>query len=125
MSRGSKLFSGLLRLEQIVVVETVVVGHSAAVHVEPPLQLSCNDKESLILIILIIKLLDSIFHPGHMGRLKNGPIIDKAPRPRISNVIWILPSDTVSICQLNQIFSNSEAAMLSMLNRCSSVQSKL
>ena len=78
MSRGSKSFSGLLRLEQIVVVETVVVGHSAAVHVEPPLQLSCNDKESLILIILIIKLLDSIFHPGHMGRLKNGLIIDKA-----------------------------------------------
>ena len=77
MSRGSKLFSGLLRLEQIVVVETVVVGHSAAVHVEPPVQLSCNEKESLILI-LIIRSLDSIFHPGHMGRLKNGPIIDKA-----------------------------------------------
>ena len=36
--------------------------------------------------------------------------IDKAPRPSISNVIWILSSDTV--CQLNQLFSNSEAAML-------------
>ena len=46
MSRGSKLFSGLLRLQQIVVVETVVVGHSAAVHIEPPLQLSCNEKEA-------------------------------------------------------------------------------
>ena len=37
--------------------------------------------------------------------------VDKAPRPSISNVIWILSSDT--ICQLNQLFSNSEAAMLS------------
>ena len=35
---------------------------------------------------------------------------DKAPRPSISNVIWILSSDT--ICLLNQLFSNSEAAML-------------
>ena len=39
-------------------------------------------------------------------------IIDKAPRPSISNVIWILSSDT--IFELNQLFSNSEAAMLSM-----------
>ena len=39
--------------------------------------------------------------------------VDKAPRPSISNVIWILSSDT--ICQLNQLFSNSEAAMLSRL----------
>ena len=52
-------------------------------------------------------------------------IIDKAPRPSISNVIWVLSSDT--ICQLNQLFSNSEVAMLSMtevlwemLNRLSS-----
>ena len=37
--------------------------------------------------------------------------IDKAPLPSISNDIWILSSDT--ICQLNQLFSNSEAAMLS------------
>ena len=37
--------------------------------------------------------------------------LDKAPRPSISNGIWILSSDT--ICQLNQLFSNSEAAMLS------------
>ena len=36
--------------------------------------------------------------------------IDKAPRPSISNVIWILSS--VTVCQLNQLFSNSEAAML-------------
>ena len=36
--------------------------------------------------------------------------VDKAPRPSISNVIWILSSD--NICQLNQLFSNSEAAML-------------
>ena len=38
--------------------------------------------------------------------------VDKAPRPSISNVIWVLSSDT--ICQLNQLFSNSEVAMLSM-----------
>ena len=37
--------------------------------------------------------------------------IDKAPRPSISNVIGILSSDTT--CQLNLLFSNSEAAMLS------------
>ena len=30
-----------------------------------------------------------------------------------SFVIWILPSDTVTICQLNQFNTNSEAAMLS------------
>ena len=36
--------------------------------------------------------------------------VDKAPRACISNVIWILSSDT--ICQLNQLLSNSEAAML-------------
>ena len=35
-------------------------------------------------------------------------VVDKAPRPSINNVIWILSSD--SICQLNQLFfSNSEA----------------
>ena len=39
--------------------------------------------------------------------------IDKVPRPSISNVIWILSFDT--ICQLNQLFSNSEAAILSTL----------
>ena len=33
------------------------------------------------------------------------------PRPSISNVIWILYFDT--ICQLNQLFSNIEVAMLS------------
>ena len=38
--------------------------------------------------------------------------LDKAPR--LSNDIWILSSDT--ICQLNQLFSNSEAAMLSGFN---------
>ena len=32
--------------------------------------------------------------------------------PSLSNVIWILSSDT--ICQLNQLFSNSEAEMLSI-----------
>ena len=37
--------------------------------------------------------------------------LDKAPCPSISNFIWVLPSDT--ICQLNQLFSNSEVAMLS------------
>ena len=41
------------------------------------------------------------------------PRIDKVPRPSISNVIWILSFDT--ICQLNQLFSNSEAAILSIL----------
>ena len=39
-----------------------------------------------------------------------GTLVDKAPNPSISNVIWVLSSD---ICQLNQSFSNSEAAMLS------------
>ena len=39
------------------------------------------------------------------------PKLDKAPRLSISNVIWILSFDT--ICQLNPIFSKSEAAMLS------------
>ena len=38
------------------------------------------------------------------------PPLDKAPRPSISNAIWILSSDTTS--QLNQLFLNSEAAML-------------
>ena len=37
--------------------------------------------------------------------------VDKAPRPSISNIIWILSSDT--ICHLDQLFSNSEAALLS------------
>ena len=36
--------------------------------------------------------------------------VEKATRLCISNDIWILSSDT--ICQLNQILSNSEAAML-------------
>ena len=38
---------------------------------------------------------------------------DKAPRPCISNLIWVLSSDP--ICQFNQLFLNSEAAMLSLL----------
>ena len=37
--------------------------------------------------------------------------VDKVPRLSISIVMWILSSDT--ICQLNQINTNSEAAMLS------------
>ena len=37
--------------------------------------------------------------------------LDKAPR--LSIVIWILSSDTDTICQLNQFNTNSEAAMLS------------
>ena len=40
-------------------------------------------------------------------------IIDKAPRFSIRRVIWILLSDT--ICQLIQFYTNSEAALLSML----------
>ena len=36
----------------------------------------------------------------------------KAPRPSISNVIWVLSSD---ICQLNQFNTKSEAAMLSKM----------
>ena len=36
---------------------------------------------------------------------------DKAPSLRISNDFWILSFDT--IFQLNQLFSNSEAALLS------------
>ena len=39
--------------------------------------------------------------------------LDQAPRPSISNVIWVLSSDTDTICQLNQLNTNSEAAMLS------------
>ena len=42
---------------------------------------------------------------------KFAPGLDKAPRPSISNVIQILSFDT--ICQLNQLFSISEAAMVS------------
>jgi len=38
--------------------------------------------------------------------------VDNAPRFSISNDIWILSSDT--ICQINQLFSKSEAAMLSI-----------
>ena len=47
--------------------------------------------------------------------LSQGPSLDKAPRLSISIVIWILSSDTDTICQLNQLFSNSvsEVAMLS------------
>ena len=37
---------------------------------------------------------------------------NKEPRLSISNVFSVLSSDT--ICQLNQLFSNSEVAMLSM-----------
>ena len=39
--------------------------------------------------------------------------VDKAPRLSISIVIWILSSDTVTICQFNQLHTNTEAAMLS------------
>ena len=54
---------------------------------------------------------------GVLGHFQNGDkqphnpsaSLDKAPRPSISIVIWILSSDT--ICQPNQLFSNSEAAM--------------
>ena len=44
-----------------------------------------------------------------------GRSVDKAPRLSISIVIWILSSDTDTICQLNQFNTNSEAAMLSIL----------
>ena len=37
--------------------------------------------------------------------------VHKALRPSISNVIWVLSSDTDTIFQLNQLFSNSEAAI--------------
>ena len=46
--------------------------------------------------------------------LSQGPSLDKAPRLSISIVIWILSSDTDTICQLNQFNTNSEAAMLSI-----------
>ena len=39
--------------------------------------------------------------------------IDKAPCLSITTVIWIVSSDTDTICQLNQFNTNSEAAMLS------------
>ena len=48
-------------------------------------------------ILIIVQLID---------------MLDKAPRLSISNIIWILSSDT--ICQLNQLFWNSEAEMLSI-----------
>ena len=41
--------------------------------------------------------------------------VHKALRPSISNVIWVLSSDTDTIFQLNQLFSNSEVVMLSSL----------
>ena len=40
--------------------------------------------------------------------------VDKAPRLGNSIVIWILSSDTDTICQLNQFNANSEAAMLAI-----------
>ena len=43
--------------------------------------------------------------------------VDKAPRLSISIAIWILSSDTDTICQLNQFITNSEAAMLSTEQR--------
>ena len=43
---------------------------------------------------------------------------EKALRPRVSDVIWILSSDTDIICQFNQLFSNCEMAMLSRLASC-------
>ena len=46
--------------------------------------------------------------------ISNNPPLDKAPRPSISNAIWVLSSDTTS--QLNQLFLNSDAAMLSTLD---------
>ena len=42
------------------------------------------------------------------------PKLDKAPHHNISNVIQILSSGTT--CQLKQLFSKSEAAMLSARN---------
>ena len=39
--------------------------------------------------------------------------LDKAPRLSIRIDIWILLSDTDTICQLNQLHTNSGAAMLS------------
>ena len=40
--------------------------------------------------------------------------LDKAPCLSIIIVIWILSSDVLTICQLNQFNTNSEAAMLSI-----------
>ena len=49
------------------------------------------------------------------------PGLDKTPRPSISNVIRIFSSDT--ICQLNKLFPNSEAAMLlEMIRACEKKQ---
>ena len=53
-----------------------------------------------------------------MGRRRCNEIIGEGARlyktPRLNIiVIWILSSDTVTICQLNQFNTNSEAAMLS------------
>ena len=41
-------------------------------------------------------------------------VVDKAPRPSINNVIWILSFRYLSA---QPIFSNSEAAVLSKINR--------
>ena len=58
-----------------------------------------------------------IAQTAHCAKMKRNVIsnlgVDKAPRLGISIVIWILSSDTVTICQLNQFNTNSEAAMLS------------
>ena len=42
---------------------------------------------------------------------KHSKRVDKAPRPSISIGVWIFSSDT--FCQFNQLFSNSDAPMLS------------
>ena len=41
--------------------------------------------------------------------------VDKASRPSISNVIWNLSSDTDTMCQQDQLFSNSEPAIRSRM----------
>ena len=48
-------------------------------------------------------------------RMKQGLIVDKAPLPSIKwymeSTLWILSSDTDILCQINQLFTNNEAAM--------------
>ena len=59
--------------------------------------------------------LDHFLYKGGLSVLRLYGL-DKAHRLSINIVIWILSSDTVTICQLQQFNTNSEAAMLSTMD---------
>ena len=58
--------------------------------------------------------LDHFLYKGGLSVLRLYGL-DKARRLSINIVIWILSSDTVTICQFNHLHTNSEAAMLCSL----------